>query len=93
MSFPEVRNHRRTKAWRRTDKDMKMVFIGFHRQERQPMLLAALSDQAFRFLLDFPSQHTATVLRYPDEVIGNPLVGIPRFPHLQNRLIHVSIIA
>ena len=92
MSFQEIGNHRRAKPWWRTDKDMNMIFIRFHCQERQPVLLTTLGYEPLGFFLDLARQHTAAVLRYPHQVIGNAIVGIPGFPHLQNVLIHGIII-
>ncbi len=57
------------------------------------MPLTALGDQPLRFRLYFPRQYLSAILRYPDQVIGNRIVGIPGFPHLQDFLIHVRIIA
>ena len=57
------------------------------------MPLATVRNQEFRFRLHLSRQYLASVLRDPDQVIGNRIVGIPGFPHLQNVLINAIIIA
>jgi len=39
MPFQEIGKHRWAKPWRRTNKDMHMIFLRFHCHQRQPVLL------------------------------------------------------
>ena len=56
------------------------------------MPLAALHDEPLRFFLDRTRQYLTAVLWNPYEVIGYPVVGIPRFTYLQTTCIHAIII-
>jgi hypothetical protein len=53
------------KAWRGTDKDMNMIFIRIHCQQRQSVLLTTLGDESFCLFLYLTCQDRTAVLWYP----------------------------
>jgi len=50
---------------------MDVIFICFHGQDGQAVVLATFRDEPFGFYLYLTSQHTAAVLWDPDEVISD----------------------
>lgn len=72
---------------------MDVIAIRFQCQERQPVPLTAVRKQAFCFRLHLIREYLSAILGYPYQVISNHIVGIPGFPHLQDWLIHATIVA
>src|SRR5436309_15320614 len=82
ISLEQISDQSRAKPWRGAHKHMDMIFISFHRKQCQSLLLTTLNDEPFRLFLYLTCQHTTAVLRYPNQVIGNRIVGIPGSAHL-----------
>src|ERR1700693_2183385 len=82
VPFEVIRNQGRAKARRRTHDHMDVVFIRFHREDLQPLLLAALCEAPLRLFLSLSCQHAPAVLWYPYQMIGDGVVGISRFTDL-----------
>ena len=74
------------------DIQMDVIEIRFQRQQGEPMPFATFGDQTFRLRLHFARQDFSAILRDPDQVISNRVVGIPGLAHLQNFLVHGIII-
>jgi hypothetical protein len=61
---------------------VNVIVIGFHRQQRQIMLLAALCKKLFRLRLNGTCQDVSSVFGYPDQMVPDLVVTPSGFTHL-----------
>lgn len=71
---------------------MDMILIGFERQQLKAVHLATRLDRRLGCNLNFFRQYSATVARYPDEMICGLIVAPARLSGLQC-IIHSFIIS
>jgi len=82
VPFEQSRNRRGRKSRGSTDEHVNVIDIGFHRQQRQIMLLAALCKKFFRLCLNGTCQDFSSVFGYPDQMVPDLVVTPSGFTHL-----------